>query len=74
MKGTSSKQMDTTKALEFFKCHTASIEIVFKNDLVHVFFPIQPVCRLLSMNSRDNLMLNVNRDSPNDKISGLVNY
>lgn len=59
MKGTSSKdknQMDTTKALDFFKSHTASIEIVFKGDLVRVYFPIQPVCRLLSKNARENLM------------------
>ena len=31
------------------------------------------MCRLLSKNSRQKLMENINRDSANDKIMGLLN-
>lgn len=39
---------------------------------MRVYFVIEPVCRLLSKNSRIKLMQNVTRDSANDKISGLI--
>jgi hypothetical protein len=69
----SSTDTDTEDALQFFRFHTASIELLFNGKLVRVYFPIQPICRFLSKNSRSLLMMSVSRDSPNDKIMGLVN-
>jgi len=40
---------------------------------VKVFFPIAPICRFLSKQSRTELMNDVNRDSINNKIMGLLN-
>ena len=59
-------------ALKFFRSNLANIEILFKDKLLKVYFPVYPVCRYLSTNSRKGLMANVNRESPNEKINGLV--
>ncbi|KAL4510112.1 hypothetical protein ABPG72_010305 [Tetrahymena utriculariae] len=59
-------------ALKFFKYNTASIEVVFKNNLIRVYFPIQPICRLLSKNSRATLMEEIPRSTTSEKIEGLV--
>jgi len=59
--------------MEFFKTNTKSIEILFRdNKLYKVYFPLEPVCMHLSKASKTNLMLNVNRDSANEKILGLI--
>jgi hypothetical protein len=64
--------VEEREALKFFDENTSSIEIFFQNKLFKVFFLIQPVCRNLSMQSRKKLMAEVKRDSPNEKIMGLV--
>ena len=38
---------DMKNVLNFFKSHIGFIEIVFNDELVPVFFPIQPICKLL---------------------------
>lgn len=60
------------QALEFFDSNVLSIEIMFHEKLHRIFFPIEPVCRNLSRETRRILMAEVKRDSPNEKISGLL--
>ena len=60
-------------ALEFYQINTANIELLFKERLLKIYFPIYPACRFLTSNAKDDLMENVNRSSPNEKIMGLVN-
>ena len=60
------------KALEFFRYNTTHIEILFNERLVKVYFPIFPVCRHLTRDSRKEVMQEVNRSSPNEKITGLM--
>lgn len=50
-------------ALNFFKYHTGSIEVYFKDKLVRVYYPIQPICRLVSKTTRSRLMEEIPRDT-----------
>lgn len=61
-----------TKALNFMKMNTGNVEIFFEGKLLKVYFPIYPICRNLTENSKNNLMLTVNRESAVNKVSGLV--
>ena len=63
---------EANSAVEFFNSNVASIEILFQDHLHRVFFPIEPACRNLTMDTRDKLMQEVKRDSPNEKIMGLL--
>jgi len=60
------------RALEFFRLNTVHIEITFKEKLLKVYFPIYPACRQLSKNTRSEFLQEVNRESPNEKIMGLL--
>ena len=60
------------QAIEFFDSNVVSIEIFFQEKLQRIFFPIEPVCRNLSKETRIKLMSEVKRDSPNEKIMGLL--
>lgn len=62
----------TLKCLEFFKFHTKSIEVTFKKSIIRVYFPVHPICRLISKITREKFSLNVNRDTQNDKTKCLV--
>ena len=62
----------TNQAIEFFNSNVVSMEIFFHEKLHRVFFPIEPACRNLSKESRMKLMSEVKRDSPNEKIMGLL--
>jgi inositol 1,4,5-triphosphate receptor type 3 len=62
----------TLKCLEFFKYHTKSIEVMFKKSIIRVYFPVHPICRLISKVTRKKFALNVNRDTQNDKIKCLM--
>lgn len=59
-------------ALEFFRRNVGNIEIVFNEKLLKVYFPIHSVCRYLTENTQKDFMMNVNRESPTEKINGLV--
>lgn len=61
------------KAYHFFKSNIASIEIIFNKQLIKVYFPIHPTTRFLTRKSRNTLMAEVKRESPNEKIFGLLN-
>ena len=64
----------TTGALSFFKANIANIEIIFYHEqLIKVYFPLSPETRFLSRTSKKYLMEHVKRDSPNEKIHGLLN-
>ena len=51
-------------AYEFFQDHTGRIEVLIKDQLHRVYFPIKPVCLFLSDDSKKHLMLTVDRESP----------
>lgn len=57
----------------FFLKNTGYIEILQDADtLLRVYFPIKPVCRYLSKQSRQMLMHAIDRTSPQQKIIGLL--
>jgi hypothetical protein len=43
-----------------------------EDELFNVYFPKRPVCRFLSSESREDLMLTVSRESPQHKIIGFI--
>ena len=59
-------------AFQFFASHTARIEVVAEGQLQRVYFPIQPLCQYVSENSKDAVMLAVNRTSPATKVTDLL--
>ena len=66
------KTPEVNNAIEFFNSNVVSIEILFHEKLHRIFFPIEPACRNLSKETRIILMQKVKRDSPNEKIMGLL--
>ena len=63
---------EMVKMLQFFSYHTGSIEILFNEQLVRVYFPIQPICRMISKTTRQALMRDIPRESPSEKVEGLM--
>lgn len=61
-----------TASINYFSASTKSIEILFKSHLITVYFPVQPITRYLSKNTRTRLMIEIPRESANEKIEGLV--
>lgn len=59
---------DMHAALHYFTSSTQSIEILFNQHLITVYFPVQPITRYLSKNTRTKLMVEIPRESPNEKI------
>lgn len=59
------------KAYEFFKMHSGHIEISIEGKLQGIYFPIKPICKHLSKGSRTELMNNVDRSTPQEKVMGL---
>ena len=55
----------------FYKAYSQSIEVYFKEELHRVFFPVHPTCFNLSKSTRLEIMINVKRESPHDKLSGI---
>jgi len=60
------------KAYQFFKANAGRIEAVVKGKLERVYFPINPVCNLLSMKTRLSFMYDTRRDSPQTKINDMM--
>ena len=54
------KEFEPKSAYQFFKENTGNIEMVKKNDLIEIFFPIQPVCRKMLKSSKDKFQQTVN--------------
>ena len=59
-------------AFDFFRTFSDHIEIVFMNNLQRVYFIIHPACRYLSDIKKSDFMNSVNRDTPNDKLTGMM--
>jgi hypothetical protein len=59
-------------AFEFFSSQTASIEVVVEGLLQRTYFPLNPLCRHITEQSKDNVCLAVNRDSPSTKVTDLL--
>ena len=60
------------RSLEFYKQFTRSCEVVVNGDLFRVYFPIMPICRFLTPETKMNFLINVKRISPQHKINGLI--
>ena len=58
---------------QFFDYNTGYIEIMVDIDqMQRVYYPIKPVCRYLQKQSKQILMIAVDRSSPQQKIIGLL--
>ena len=57
------------KAYTFFKENSASIEVVFQDTLQRIYFMKHPVTNYLSKELKNEVMSDVRRDNPNEKIS-----
>ena len=51
-------------AYEFYRSNTGCIEAVIEGKLRKVYFPIKPICRFLSYESKESFMEEVDRTSP----------
>ena len=60
------------KSMEFYAKFTGSCEVVVRDELFRVFFPILPICRHLSSNTKKDFLQNVSRASPQHKIKGFL--
>lgn len=56
----------------FFKYHTGNVEVLKDNDIMTIYFPIQPVTRFLTDTTKTKFMRIVNRESNQHKIIDLV--
>lgn len=59
-------------AMKFYDANVKSIELLFQGKLIRIFFIVHPACFNLSKNTRKDLMVNVKRESINEKIMGLI--
>ena len=59
--------------LDFFAKNSGHIEIIFQNSIQKVYFMIHPICRFYDANQKRIFLDTVNRDTPNDKITDLMN-
>ena len=50
----------------------ACIEVVWRGELQRRFFHVPDICMLLAKSTKDNFIANVCRDSPEDKLYGLL--
>ena len=60
------------RSMQFYQKFTGMCEVVVNDDLFKVFFPILPICRFLSGDSKKHFLENVDRDSPQHKINGFL--
>ncbi|XGW30683.1 hypothetical protein V3C99_009556 [Haemonchus contortus] len=64
------KSVQTRNALEFYKKHTAQIEIVRQDrTLERVVFPIHEICSFLTKETKQNVYNNTERDNQGSKVS-----
>lgn len=62
-------------AFNFYQKNTRKIEILFDDQmLIRVYFPIPPVCKHLSEQTKDDIMAKITRDSVNEKIQDLCSH
>lgn len=63
---------DQWKAMEFLRQNTARIEVAVDGKLQRVYFPIRPVCDFISDRTKTRLMVEVDRESQQTKVKGLL--
>uniref|UniRef100_A0A0N4WC63 RIH_assoc domain-containing protein n=1 Tax=Haemonchus placei TaxID=6290 RepID=A0A0N4WC63_HAEPC len=64
------KSVQTRNALEFYKKHTAQIEIVRQDrTLERVVFPIHEICSFLTKETKQNVYNNTERDNQGSKVT-----
>lgn len=63
---------DQWKVIEFLRQNTARIEISVTGKLQRVYFPIHPVCDYVSPKTSSKLMNEVDRESQQTKVKGLM--
>lgn len=56
-------------AYDFFQQNSATIEIIFENQIQRVYFMKHPISNFLDIHHKNSLMNSVRRDNPNEKIS-----
>lgn len=56
----------------FFRHHTGRIEVLNGDRLQRVYFPIKPTCKHLSAPTKEQQLLNVDRESAQTKIIGFL--
>lgn len=61
------------RALRFFKKNTRSIEVIFMNKNKKIFFPLNVTCQYLKKEVKEEFLETVNRDTPINKLSGMMN-
>jgi len=59
-------------AYKFFKHNTGNIEVSIDNEIQRLYFQIQPVCSFLTHQTKDKFLRNVDRESGQHKILGLL--
>ena len=57
---------------QFFLNNSGNIEITTEFDVLRIYFPLQPVCSFLTPNTQNKFLLNVERESGQHKLLGLV--
>jgi len=60
------------KAYEFFSSNSGSIEIIVDGNIQKIYFPINPVCKHLTMSTQRHFLHDVKRDSPQSKTNDLM--
>ena len=56
----------------FFQANTGNVEVQKDNDIMTIYFPIQPVTSFLTDGTRDQFLRTVNRESNQHKIIELI--
>lgn len=59
---------------DFYSKNIGNIEINHNGFIIRSFFIINPTCTNISKFTRNEFMLTVKRESPNDKLMGLVSF
>ncbi|KAI6200598.1 Inositol 1,4,5-trisphosphate receptor [Aphelenchoides besseyi] len=61
---------DTKTALEFYRTHTAQIEIVrYDRKMERVVFPIHDICSYLTPATKNHIFINTERDAQGSKVT-----
>ncbi|KCV71988.1 hypothetical protein H696_01395 [Fonticula alba] len=66
--GAGARPLADLSASEYFARNTGSIEIVVHNELERVYFPIPPVCRFITEESRLHVLNKTERDEQGSKV------
>lgn len=67
-----SQQLDMVKAQDFYYSNIASVEINNRDNLAKLFFRMPSICRYITVKSRSELILKVNRASHQEKIEDFM--